>query len=314
MAGVYDKMIGAAQAGPLIPTEVARDVIRAMPAQSAAVTLFRRVPMSTRLLTQPVQASLAEAYWISTESGLKATTDVTWQGVDLHAEELASIAPVDDAALADSQVPLWPEIQAELTRAVGRKLDAAVLAGTNKPADWPDALISAVAKKGTVVSADTPVAQGGPGGDLDQLLAAVEQSGFQPSGFLISLAYKAQMRTARDSTGQKLLDLSTDSYEGLPIAVAPPGVLPPDILAVCGAFDLALLGVREDLTWKLLSEAVITDDKGVVVRNLAQQDAQALRVVARFGYALATPITEPEAGVSKPFPFATLKAAAKRKT
>ena len=54
---------------------------------------------------------------------------------------------------------------------------------------------------------------------------------------------------------------------------------------------MAVVGVRQDLTYKLLDQAVITDDTGAIVYNLPQQDMLALRVVARFGFAIAKPVS-----------------------
>jgi hypothetical protein len=41
----------------------------------------------------------------------------------------------------------------------------------------------------------------------------------------------------------------------------------------------------------MLDQAVITDDLGKMVYNLPQQDMLALRVVARFGFAIAKPVS-----------------------
>jgi hypothetical protein len=48
---------------------------------------------------------------------------------------------------------------------------------------------------------------------------------------------------------------------------------------VVGDYSMAVVGVRQDLTYKLLDQAVITDNTGAIVYNLPQQDLLALRVV-----------------------------------
>jgi hypothetical protein len=79
-------------------------------------------------------------------------------------------------------------------------------------------------------------------------------------------------------------------------------------LAVVGDYSMAVVGVTQDLTYKVLDQAVITDDEGAIVYNLPQQDMLALRVVARFGFAIANPVSRnaPTDG----YPFAVLNQAA----
>jgi hypothetical protein len=60
---------------------------------------------------------------------------------------------------------------------------------------------------------------------------------------------------------------------------------------------------RRDLTYKVLDQAVLSDDTGKVIYNLAQQDMLALRVTGRFAYATANPATR-TGGTG--FPFSVL--------
>ena len=76
----------------------------------------------------------------------------------------------------------------------------------------------------------------------------------------------------------------------------------------CAMGDVLIVwAIRKDITTKLLTEAVITDAQGNVLINLAQQDAVALRVVFRAGWALANPVNRVNATAASRYPFAVLK-------
>jgi hypothetical protein len=108
---------------------------------------------------------------------------------------------------------------------------------------------------------------------------------------------RSLLRKARDSGGQPLVDASTEQILGAQISYVAEGAFVDPALAVVGDYSMAVVGVRQDLTYKLLDQAVITDDAGAIVYNLPQQDMLALRVVARFGFAIAKPVSRnvPEA-------------------
>jgi hypothetical protein len=74
--------------------------------------------------------------------------------------------------------------------------------------------------------------------------------------------------------------------------------------AIVGDFTQGLLGVRSDLTWKVLDQAALFDNNGALIINLPQQDAVALRVVARFAYQTANVVTYDQPTESQRWPFA----------
>jgi hypothetical protein len=72
---------------------------------------------------------------------------------------------------------------------------------------------------------------------------------------------------------------------------------------------MAVLGIRQDMTYKVLDQAIITDDTGQVIYDLPQQDMIALRVVFRAAFATAQPVSRPVAGSGTPYPFSLLTSA-----
>jgi HK97 family phage major capsid protein len=307
--GVFGSIITRADADALIPEQDASQIIKLATAQSAALSLFRTVRMSSKTFRQPVLSALAQAYWVNGDTGLKQTTDVNWTGVMLEAEEVASIVPIPDSVVSDSGFPLWDECREAVSEAIAIKLDQAVFSGIDKPPTWPDALIPAAIAAGNENTADSTVEDGGIANDVAETFDDVEDDGFDVTAIAARRSLRALLRRARDSGGQRLLDVNTQSVLEAPVTYVANGVFSGDILAITGEFDLAVIGIRQDISFKMLDQAVLTDSTGAIVANLAQQDMQALRVTARFAYATAVPVSRPEADSGTPFPFAVLHAA-----
>src|SRR5688572_22412360 len=133
----YNSLINRAGVAPLIPEVVQREILSDVQASNPLLQLARRLPnLSTAQLRMPVLASLATAYFVNGDTGLKQTTDMEWANKYLDIEELAAIVPIPEAVIADSSYDIWQEVRPEIVRAINKAINAAVLFGTNIPSSW----------------------------------------------------------------------------------------------------------------------------------------------------------------------------------
>jgi HK97 family phage major capsid protein len=310
----FDNIISRADADALIPVPVANEIIGHIADASAAMSLFRRVPMSAKQRRIPVVSALPLAYFVNGDTGLKQTSEVNWENKFLDAEEIASIIPIPEAVLDDSQFPIWASVQPMVAEAVGRALDGAIYFGDQKPASWPGAIVPTAIARGKVVARGSNTADtGGLAGDFSDLFARVENDGFDVSGLVLSRAYKGRLRQVRSSIGVQLSEVSVSDVYGIDPRYTLRGMWPTGVNAaegIAGDYQYGLLGVRQDMTYKILDQAVISDAAGKVIYNLPQQDMLALRVVARFAFQVGDPITHEAPNAATRYPFAVLRSPA----
>lgn len=309
----YNSITDRNDAGALIPEDAAKEIIKGATSQSAALSKFRLVNMSRNQTRVPCLAALPVAYFVNGDTGLKQTTDVAWTNRYLNAEEIAALLPIPEAVVEDMAYDIWDEAQPLLAEAIGRALDAAIFFGTNKPSSWPAAIATAAENAGNAYTYGTnDAAAGGVAADINGTMALVEADGFDPTFFVARREMRAVLRNARASDGQKLLDVATDQIEGLPVIYSMRGVWPaidgagaPRMFALDGT--QFMLGVRKDITWKVLDQAVIQDNTGAIVYNLAQQDMVALRVVFRCAWQVANVVTPEQGNEAARYPAAVLR-------
>lgn len=213
MAG-YDQIIGTADVtDALIPEQAIKEILQATPEDSVMLTRARKVAMSSKKTKQPVLASLPEAYFVDAEApGLKQTTDVSWKGLTMVAEEIAAIVPIPDALVDDSNVPLWDEVKPLVREAIGKTLDAACIFGVNKPSTWPEALVPAAIAAGNVAQIGAANPNGGTYNIADAFLAVAQKAsegGFAPNGFVTQPGLNWQLRGLKDGQGQYLFGAPT---------------------------------------------------------------------------------------------------------
>ena len=310
------KIISRSSAEALIPTEISSEIIKEVPKSSAALSLFKQLPnMSAKQKTLPVASTLPSAYFLNGDTDTKKTTNAEWDKLTLTAEEIAVIVPIPEAVLDDSSYSLWDEIKPQIVEAFGLAIDEAVFFGTNKPSTYPDAIVSAaIAKKATVeVGTNEDIAGDiiGEGGVME----LVEKSGFRVTGFYADRTLEAKFRNLRDKNNQLLYTPGLTSETPVSLVGRPlvydeiGGVFDTSkALLIAGDFTKAVYSIRQDLTYKVLDQAVIQNTDGTIAYNLAQQDMVALRCVMRIGVQIANPATR--TGGSNSYPFAVLVPAA----
>lgn len=312
---VYDKVVGRADlTDALLPDQIITDILKEAPATSMVLSRARRVPMSSAKTKQPVLASLPEAYWVQGDTGLKETSKASWENVTMTAEELAVIVPIPDALVADSGVPLWQEIQPLLVEAIGKKVDEAALFGTNKPSSWPEAVIPAA------IAAQNTLARGTNkdiAADIAALAGLVAQDGFAVNGFASKPGLQWELIGTRTETGAPLYSpaLAPGQPQGLfgyPLNEVTTGAWNSEAAEVLAAdWTKFVVGIRQDITFDMFREGVITDNTGKVLLNLMQQDSKALRVVFRVGFQVANPMTRLNTETTQRYPAAVLTPKAK---
>lgn len=306
----FNNIISRSDVDALLPEATSNELLENLPGESAALNLFRRIPMPTNTLRFPVLSALPVAYFVGGDTGLKQTTEIAWANKFMQTEEIATIVPIPEAVLDDAGFDVWGQVRPNLETAIGRTLDAAVFFGVNKPGTWPAAIVpGAIAAGNTVARGTASQAEGGVAEDLNRLFAAIEADGFDVNGLVGQRTFRSILRGARDANGQRLLDISNESVEGVGLRYAMPGLWPTgtgsaELLA--GDFTQGIIGVRSDFTYKLLDQAVITDDTGAIIFNLPQQDMVALRVVFRVAFQVANTMTWENATEASRYPFAVL--------
>lgn len=295
---------------PLVPEPLAEDIIQELPQQSAVLQMAKTVPMGTRTQRLPVLDVLPVAYFVSGDSGLKQTTSMVWKNVTLVAEELAAIVPIPDAYLSDTNIPLWDEVRPRMVEALARAIDAATLFGTNKPSTWSPAIIPAAIAAGNTV-ADTS-------GDIPASVASLAEKvaldGYTNiNGWIIRPGFKWRLLRVRSSgSGEPiympdLMNGRGGSLYGYPLTEVANGAWDPTVAdMVVGDWNMAIIGMRQDITFKMFDQGVISDASGAVVWNSMQQDGQAMRVVMRLAYATANPVTNLNSNSATRFPFGVL--------
>lgn len=260
--------------------------------ESVALQTFRRVDMGTKVTNLPVLATVPTAEFVaeaaSGDDGVKPTSEATWGNKVLTAEEIAVIIPVHENVVDDATEDVLGQIATQGGAAIGRALDAAVMFGTNKPVSWTSADLHAAAVAAsqtfTVGTIEEDLI-----GSIFMAAESVEEAGWDPSDVIARRGLRFRLANLRasatDGTPIFLPSMGNnpgagDTIGGLTGRWASSRVWDPDVEALVVDAERVIIGVRQDVSVKFLSEATVG---GI---NLAERDMVALRFKARFAYVL----------------------------
>jgi len=313
--------------GPLIPEDVQKEIVQSIEVKSAALQLMPHTTMKRAQQRIPVMTQLPTAYWLAganldaRDRGMKQTTSLAWDNVYLNAEEMAVIVPVAKTLLDDIDYDFWSQVKPKVTEAFGVALDEAIFFGNGAPASFPTAIVTAANSAGNLLlaGATTPdyIA------DVNAAMGLVEADGYDVTGFWARRQVKSKLRGLRTTTNALLLygddngpqaSANTGTLYGEPIVFSNAGLVEfqtgaANFSMIMGQWDQAMLAVREDISMEMFDTGVITDNGSppVIQFNLMQQDMVALRVVARFAWAVPNPINRQQPTAASRYPFAVIQ-------
>lgn len=308
----------------LMPEEYQREIIESIPESSSVMSLGYRAPNMSRAQRRiPVLSVLPTAYFTNPgpgdvgDLGWKKTTRVLWENKYLDAEELNVIVAVPESVLDDSDYDIWAEVKPKLLEAYGLAFDQAVYYGINAPASWPTNIVAAATAAGNFVTL------GGVGDLYDDILsengviAKVEEDGFMVNGYVSAMTMRGKLRGLRDSQNQPIFKAlakegvqgsTVYSLDGEPMFFPRNGaIIPNRSLLIAGDWTKLIYAVRKDITWKIMTEAVIQDPTtGDILYNLAQQNMVGLRSCMRIAWQVPNPINRINTDEDSRYPFAVL--------
>lgn len=283
----------------LIRQQIIDSIVQDAPKSSIVMQLGRRLPnMTSNQTRMRVLDTLPTAYWVDGDTGFKQTSMQAWDNVYINAGELAVIVPIPEAVVADADTDLIGEITPRINESIGKRFDAAILFGENRPAAWQNDIITVARQAGNNVADaadkdlyDKIMSEGG-------LLNKVEEDGYAVNGAIAALGMRAKLRGLRTNDGLPIFksDMQgTTPYalDGAPMYFPENGSFDKSIAQmIVGDFRQLVWAIRQDITVKILDQGVIQDPVTKAIQyNLAQQDMIAIRVVFRAGWALPNPAT-----------------------
>jgi HK97 family phage major capsid protein len=233
---------------------------------------------------------------------------------------MAVIVPISKNLLDDMDYDFWSQTKPKITEAFGTALDEAIFFGVNAPSTFPSSIVSAANSAGNLVLAGASTVDYLD--DINNAMALVEADGFDVTGFWARRQVRAKLRGLRDTTKGLLYypetaptgDARIGTLYGEPIVFSNAGLSgfvtgAANYSMIMGEWDQSMLAIRDDISMEMFDTGVITDAASppVIQYNLLQQDMVALRVTARFAWAVPNPINRQQGTKANRYPFAVVQ-------
>ena len=270
-----------------VPKEQAQEIIKKVARGSSVIRLSRVEPMNSETKKIPVMTSGAGAYWIGEGKRIGAS-GATWIFPELHAKKLGVIIPVTREKINDSAIDVFTELQDSIAEAFYKSFDAAALFGHESPFE--------TSVMGSITECEATVSASSASLDIaaSDVMAKVEDSGYDADGFVARIGVKNSLRKLRDANGSPIFIAGTDQNElyGQPIEFIRNGAWRDDEAEIiAGEWMYSLVGIRDDIEYEILTEATLqgTLDEDGKPLSLAEQDMVAVKATMRIAYLCVKP-------------------------
>jgi hypothetical protein len=293
----------------IIPHEYSQQVIQEVEQRSAVLQLAQTMPMGTRITELPVTGKLPAAQWVTGAAappagpGRKPYTDLTLVPQVITAEEIAAVVAIPQQYLDDNTINLWNWARPKMAEAIAIRLDQTVLfGGAGIPATFPvggvtGPLYSMGVGGGGVVGPGNPFPFAIDAVDaVNNAMSYVEGQGLNVTGHSADIGAKGQFRGVRDKNGSLLLgteqvgQVTRPTIYGVPVAYSQYAAINA-VDFITGAWDYLVIGVREDIRFRIDPSGTIADDAGKVLVSGFQDNVVPCKIWARFGCTIIKPVT-----------------------
>ena len=271
-----------------VPKEQAAEIIKKVARGSSVMRLSKLENMTSETKKFPVMTSGAGAYWVG-EGKRISTSGATWIFPEVKAKKLAVIIPVTKEKLEDTTIDVFTELQDSIAEAFYQAFDKAAIFGQNSP--FATSILGGIDSVGAEVVDNSSV-------NLDlsasDVMAKVEDAGYEVDGWAASIGLKNRLRKLRDSSGAPIYIDGTDQTElyNQPIEFVRNGAWDKEkALAIAGEWKYSIVGVRDGISYEILKEATLqgTLDEDGKPLSLAEQDMVAIKATMRIGYLCVKP-------------------------
>ena len=271
-----------------VPKEQAAEIIKKVARGSSVMRLSKLENMTSETKKFPVMTSGAGAYWVGEGERIK-TSGATWIFPEVKAKKLAVIIPVTKEKLEDTTIDVFTELQDSIAEAFYQAFDKAAIFGQNSP--FATSILGGIDSVGAEVVDNSSV-------NLDlsasDVMAKVEDAGYEVDGWAASIGLKNRLRKLRDSSGAPIYIDGTDQTElyNQPIEFVRNGAWDKEkALAIAGEWKYSIVGVRDGISYEILKEATLqgTLDADGKPLSLAEQDMVAIKATMRIGYLCVKP-------------------------
>lgn len=266
-----------------VPSIQAAEIIKQVARGSSIIRLSKAIPMESDNKKFPVLADGPGAYWVG-EGERISTSEATWIYPEMKAKKIAVIIPVTKEKLKDTVIDVFNELTPLIAEAFYKTIDSACLFGTNSP-------FAHNIYQCAIDNSNYLLRSAGEALDISvsNVMALVEEDGYDVNGFIARHGMKNTLRKLRDANGNQLFVSGVDTTElyNQPIEFNRNGAWNKEKADLIGGdFSYSYVGFRDNIEFEVLKEATLigtnaADGKPI---SLAEQDMIAIKATMRLGY------------------------------